>query len=181
MSARLSEQVLRKWAEEGIRLLGPRTGARVLPELLGGRLAQALVGDCDWDRFAASRPVPNAIYDALLTGAAAAGDGFDVGALVAAPRRDRLDALENLVRAKVAAVLHFDGPESVDPAIEFVRLGLDSLVAVELKNVLESALRLPLPPTLALDHPSAQQLTEFLDQQLAAEPAEQATGKDDLS
>lgn len=171
MSARLSDQVLRKWDEEGIRLLAPRTATRLLAALLSGPLAQAVVGDCDWDRFAASRPVPNAVYDPLLTGGAAEGDGFDVGAVMAAPRRDRLSALEDLIRVKVAAVLHFDGPESVDPGTEFVRLGLDSLMAVELKNVLESSLRLPLPPTLALEHPSALQLTEFLDQQLVPEPA----------
>jgi acyl transferase domain-containing protein/acyl carrier protein len=171
MSARLSDQVLKKWAEEGIRLLAPRTGVRLLAALLDGPIAQALVGDCDWDRFAASRPVPNAIYDSLLTGAAADGEQFDVAELIAASKGDRLAALEGYVRARVAAVLHFDGPESVDSGTEFVRLGLDSLVAVELKNTLESALRLPLPPTLALDYPSVQQLAEFLEQQLAPEPA----------
>ena len=171
MSARLSDQVLKKWDEEGIRLMAPRTAARTLTSLLGSPVAQAVVGECDWDRFAASRPVPNAIYEPLLTGTAAESDGFDVDALIAAPRRDRISALEEFVRTKVATVLHFDSPESVDPGTEFVRLGLDSLVAVELKNLLESSLRLPLPPTLALDYPSAQQLTEFLEQQLVPENA----------
>lgn len=171
MSARLNDQVLKKWDEEGIRLMSPRTAVRALVALLGSPVAQALVGECDWDRFAVSRPVPNAIYDSLLTGVAAEGEGFDVGALIAASRRDRLSALEDLVRARVATVLHLDGPESVDPSSEFVSLGLDSLVAVELKNLLESSLRLPLPPTLALDYPSAQQLTEFLEQQLVPEQA----------
>ena len=169
MSARLSEQALKKWDEEGIRLIAPRTAARSLAALLSSPVAQAVVGECNWDRFAASRPVPNAIYESLQTGAATEGEGFDVDALIAAPRRDRLSALEDFIRTKVATVLHFDSPESVDPGTEFVRLGLDSLVAVELKNLLESSLRLPLPPTLALDYPSAQQLTEFLEQQLVPE------------
>ena len=166
MSARLSEQVLEKWNEEGVRLMAPRTAVRFLVTLLGSPVAQAVVGECDWDRFAASRPVPNAIYDSLLPGVAAEGNGFDVDALIAAPERDRLSILEDFVRAKAATVLHLDDVNDVDPTLEFVQLGLDSLMAVELKNALEAAFHIPLPTSLAFDYPSARLVTAFLDSQL---------------
>jgi acyl carrier protein len=67
-------------------------------------------------------------------------------------------------------VLHFDDAEAVDSTTEFVRLGLDSLVAVELKNSLEAAFGLPLPGSVALDYPSAELLSEFISNQLVPEP-----------
>jgi acyl carrier protein len=111
--------------------------------------------------------VTNALYEPVLRGGAGQDQSLDVDALVAASPQDRSAAIDEFVRGKVADVLHFDDPEAVDPSAEFVRLGLDSLVAVELKNALESAFRLPLPPSIAFDYPSVELLTEYLDQQLA--------------
>jgi NADPH:quinone reductase-like Zn-dependent oxidoreductase/acyl carrier protein len=170
MSARLSDAVLAKWAEEGIGLLAPRRGLRVLAALLGRPISRAVVGECDWDRFSAAKPVQNALYERLVSENAGGEAGIDVDALVAASKPDRTAAIEDFVRARVAAVLHFEDADAVDSRTEFVRLGLDSLVAVELKNALESALRVPLPPTVALDYPSAELLTEFLERQLVPEP-----------
>jgi acyl transferase domain-containing protein/NADPH-dependent curcumin reductase CurA/acyl carrier protein len=172
MSARLSEQLIKRWEAEGIRLTAPRTGMRALTSLLGGPYGQAVVGECDWDRFTAGKAVTNALYQPLLRGGGTETRGIDVDALVAASQRDRATAIDEFVRGKIADVLHFDDPDAVDPSAEFVRLGLDSLVAVELKNALESAFRLPLPPSIAFDYPSVELLTEFLDRQLV--PAESA-------
>ncbi len=63
-------------------------------------------------------------------------------------------------------MLHFDGTDDVAPDAVFLELGLDSLAAVELKNALETALRVPLPASVTFDHPSVDRLTDFLDRQL---------------
>ncbi|MFL6139503.1 MAG: SDR family NAD(P)-dependent oxidoreductase [Frankiaceae bacterium] len=172
MSARLSEPLLKRWADEGITLTTPAVGMRALTSLLGKPYPQAVVGACEWDRFVANKPVVNALYQKLVSsGSADAASTIDLGALIAAPRRERKAAIDEFVRGKVADVLHFDDPEAVDSTTEFIRLGLDSLVAVELKNALEAAFRVPLPASVALDYPSAEALSEFLDQQLVPEPA----------
>ncbi|WP_455565742.1 type I polyketide synthase [Micromonospora maritima] len=169
MSARLSEQLLRKWEDEGIRLFTPARGARALAALLDRPLAQVVVGECDWDVFTSRRPVSNALYSRVVRGDAAAGSTIDVEALKAMEPAERSAAVLDFVRAAVAGVLHLDDVDSVDSTTEFVRLGLDSLVAVELKNILENAFRLPLPLSIAFDHPSAGSLAEFLDQQLVGQ------------
>jgi acyl transferase domain-containing protein/NADPH:quinone reductase-like Zn-dependent oxidoreductase/acyl carrier protein len=168
MSARLSDQLIKRWEDEGIKLTAPRTGMRAFTALLGGPYAQAVVGECDWDRFTAGKAVTNALYEPVLRGGGGQDQSLDVDALVAASPQDRTWAIDEFVRGKVADVLHMDDPDAVDPSAEFVRLGLDSLVAVELKNALESAFRLPLPPSIAFDYPSVELLTEYLDQQLTS-------------
>jgi acyl transferase domain-containing protein/NADPH:quinone reductase-like Zn-dependent oxidoreductase/acyl carrier protein len=170
MSARLGEQLIRRWADEGVTLLGPAVGLRAFASLLARPLAQVLVGACDWRMFASARPVVNALYQEAMRDGGDAQLAFDLDALLAAPQRERAATIDEFVRAKVATVLHYDDADAVDSVTEFVRLGLDSLVAVELKNALESAFRMPLPASVAYDYPSAGLLAEFLDRQLVAGP-----------
>jgi hypothetical protein len=54
----------------------------------------------------------------------------------------------------------------VEPGARFRELGLDSLMAVEMKNSLETAFRVPLPTSIVFDHPSIPLLAQFIDQRL---------------
>jgi acyl transferase domain-containing protein/acyl carrier protein len=166
MSARLGEALIRRWEDEGIRLFTPGRGTRALASVLGRPISQIVAGEADWDRFTAAKPVRNALYEKLVQPGTDQARTLDLDALLQAPQAERLAAIDEFVRAKTAAVLHMDDADSVDSYTEFVQMGLDSLVAVELKNALEAALRLPLPPQLAFDHPSPAQLAAFLERQL---------------
>ncbi|MEV5833567.1 type I polyketide synthase [Nocardia sp. NPDC052112] len=59
-----------------------------------------------------------------------------------------------LVRAEVAVVLGHDGPAAIDADRNFGELGLDSLMAVEVRNRLHTAIGLRLPVTLVFDYPT---------------------------
>lgn len=168
MSARLGEALIRRWEDEGIKLLSPGRGARAFTSALGRPLGRLVVGEADWDRFTAAKPLSNALYEKLVHSGRDRTPTLDLEALRGLPQAERLLSLDEFVRARTADVLHLDDPDSIDPYMEFVQLGLDSLVAVELKNTLEAALRLPLPPQLAFDHPSPVLLAAFLEQQLTA-------------
>ncbi|MFC0003925.1 type I polyketide synthase [Micromonospora siamensis] len=171
MSARLSAPHVRALENEGIRFFGPARALRALTALLAGSAPQIAVGECDWEKFVPAKPVGNALYERLVATEGRAAPTLDLAALLAKPRHERVTALADLVRTRVAAVLHLDDVDAVQPHLEFVQLGLDSLMAVELKNGLESAVRVPLAASVAFDHPSVEQLAEFLDRQLVPEPA----------
>ncbi|MEU6415702.1 acyltransferase domain-containing protein, partial [Microbispora sp. NPDC046933] len=74
----------------------------------------------------------------------------------------RREAVLDLVRTEVAAVLRHSDAEAVAPTRAFKELGLDSLTAVDLRNRLRAATGLPLPTTLIFDHPSPTAVTEHI-------------------
>ncbi|WP_394836499.1 SDR family NAD(P)-dependent oxidoreductase [Pendulispora rubella] len=78
---------------------------------------------------------------------------------------ERLRAVLDVVRQHVGAVLDAD-PHALEPSRPLQELGLDSLMAVELRNRLASATGLRLPATLLFDHPSPAALTHLLLEQL---------------
>ncbi|KOU40429.1 type I polyketide synthase [Streptomyces sp. WM6378] len=173
MSARLDENLARELERTGMRFFSPARALRTMERLLPAPAPQYVAGEWDWDRFVSLNPLDNALYARLLGGRdAASGDqpagrpAVDLSALVAKPKPERVAVVGQVVLASVAAALHAEEEEEIDPTTEFVSLGLDSLMALELKTSLESVFKVALPASLAFDFPSPQLLTEFLDAQL---------------
>jgi acyl carrier protein len=74
------------------------------------------------------------------------------------------------IQSEVARVLGTNVVESIDPQQGFFDMGLDSLMAVELKTRLGAALKLNLPASLMFQSPNIEALAEHLLRELA--PAE---------
>ncbi|MCK2244830.1 MULTISPECIES: type I polyketide synthase [unclassified Crossiella] len=73
----------------------------------------------------------------------------------------------DLVRATVRTVLgHTEDPNLLT---SFKELGLDSLTAAELRTHLAAATGLTLPGSLVAEHPTPQQLADYLDRRLSGE------------
>jgi acyl transferase domain-containing protein/SAM-dependent methyltransferase len=90
---------------------------------------------------------------------------------------ERMDLLIDYVRSGVNRVLRRNPDKPLDRRQRLMDLGVDSLMAVELRNVLTVGLGLdePLPATLIFDHPTVEAVARFLDTQLAGEPEPDAT------
>ncbi|GAA2807778.1 hypothetical protein GCM10010452_40550 [Crossiella cryophila] len=86
--------------------------------------------------------------------------------LAALTPAERGRELLNLVREHAAALLGFAGGEQIDPRRPFLKSGFDSLAAVELRNRLNQATGLRLPPTIIFDHPTPEALAERLSGEL---------------
>ena len=78
------------------------------------------------------------------------------------PPADAEAMLLGAVRAQTAMVLGHADTGLVGPAMAFRDLGIDSLMALELRNKLAAVTGLKLPSTLAFDYPNPSTLAQFL-------------------
>ncbi|WP_437924554.1 beta-ketoacyl synthase N-terminal-like domain-containing protein [Sorangium sp. So ce291] len=113
-----------------------------------------------------------ALNGASSDGAAPQGTTAWVERLMALPVEARPAEVEAAVRADVAAVLLLPDASAVPTDCALRELGMDSLMAVDLRHELSARTGQPMPSTLAYEHPTVQLLTRYLLDHLP--PAESA-------
>jgi hypothetical protein len=104
--------------------------------------------------------------------------GSDVGSprnelrarLYAALPDERIDMLRDVARSAIVTILRLDPADAPSRKARLMDFGLDSLMAVQLRNLLdrELALSRPLPATIVFDHPTIDALAAFLAAELDA-------------
>jgi hypothetical protein len=92
--------------------------------------------------------------------------------LAGLPPGARERTVRDLVRAQCAQVLGLPGPEAVDTSRSFLELGLTSVTALELRNLLAGVSGLTLPASVIFDYPTPIALAGHLCANVA--PAETA-------
>ncbi len=76
---------------------------------------------------------------------------------------DRQEALQRLVRREAARVLGYTADRLPPADARLSELGLDSLMAVNLRNRLQAVTGQALPPTFAFEHPTTSQMAAAID------------------
>ena len=151
----------------GAGWLTPEQGLAALDRLVGGPEGSVAAAPVDWSVLAGSGGIPPPMLEEL------ASHGREDGAVDAdlpsrlreLPAADREAALLALVRDETRAVLRLSSHPA--PETGFFELGMDSLMAVELRNRLNRALAeaggaTVLPSTGVLDYPSPAKLAQHL-------------------
>jgi phthiocerol/phenolphthiocerol synthesis type-I polyketide synthase B len=150
-----------KFAEinrQGMNAIPPARGADLFPVLCRSGEPYLAVLPIDWARLKQARAARNS---PIFADAVAAVRGLDPTQIPGQARSHGEDNLDQCVRKAVSAVLKIS-PSRLDPRKPLGAMGLTSLMAIELRNMLEGALRRPLSATLAWNHPTIEALVEFL-------------------
>jgi phthiocerol/phenolphthiocerol synthesis type-I polyketide synthase C len=162
----------RHLAQHGIEAMRAADGVRTLSHLLTLSATQVAVLRVDWARRRSELRQglnPPLIVDLLRApvGPPAAGD-----ALRRAGRQERQRALQSYLRDQVARKLDLT-PSRLDIQLPLNQLGVDSLIAVELRAQIEHDLGIVVPVVQLLDGPSVSSLADWLGDRLSsAGPAE---------
>ncbi|MEV8624391.1 amino acid adenylation domain-containing protein [Streptomyces sp. NPDC051079] len=167
----------------GMSSLAPETGMAVLERVIGQDRAQLLVATVvDWPVFLSWYPTPPRLVSGLAAAAARATPAGQDGSLLDAFRRSDATARAELVAERFAAlaagVLRV-GPELIDADSRLGSLGLDSLLAMELRARVHTELGVSLPVVALLSNGPVGELTgrlhEGLDELVSADGAPQET------
>ncbi|MEZ0350447.1 type I polyketide synthase [Mycobacterium sp. pR1184] len=156
--------------KRGIRTLSPADALAGLADAAASSSAQGVVARIDWARFLPlyeqagrrafltelEREVPDAVPPVTPSGKTQL-----VEQLTNAPVQQRKRLLTDHLRDAVAEVTRVDVAEIREDA-GFFDLGMDSLMAVELRRRIENAVGREIPITLVMDHPRLSDVADYL-------------------
>jgi acyl transferase domain-containing protein len=173
-SAGMADEDARARLEQrGVRTLSPADALAGMADVMAASAAQGVVARIDWARFLPlyqqagrrsflaelEREVPEAV--SALTTAGHSGTTRLVEQLTLAPVQQRKKLVVEHLRDIVADVTRSDRAEIREDA-GFFDLGMDSLMAVELRRRIEHAVGREVPATLAMDHPRLTDVADYL-------------------
>jgi myxalamid-type polyketide synthase MxaB len=150
-------------ARRGVGLLPLERGLELLEEVFERMPASLAVAAIDWQRLLEGRAAPP--FLAALAGSSGdrpPANGELLSRLAAAPGHARRALLGEHVHAALARVVGLGPGDRIEPRQRLFDLGVDSLMAVELRSKLGASLGLPIPATLLFDHPTLDALVDHL-------------------
>src|SRR5262245_6221962 len=171
MAGTVDSRHQQRWAAQGVEFMSSEDGLAILQRLLRAHAAQVAVLPVRWSTLLGALPagaIPPLLSDLER--------GVSVGKQVAkhAARRDlraeiertapanRRSALLAEIRTQAAKVLSLDRGHTIDVRQPLNELGLDSLMAVELRNSIGELVGKTLPATLLFKYPTIGALTDYL-------------------
>ena len=163
-------------AATGMAAIALEIGLEILGQAIASDRAQVGVLPVEpaaWQRFSPGGHAPPYLARLIEAASGAAppahtvviASALDRAALLAAPTHDWQSILENQLREQSARVLKM-APAALDVEQPLSHLGIDSLMAIELKNRIEADLGVAIPMVKFLEGPSVRDLSAFLAEQL---------------
>lgn len=182
--------IAQRLVAQGIQLIEPEQGLDCLDYLLAlsqsvaeqtdaslKEFAQIGVMPIQWEQF--QRQLPVGVQIPLLAHVVKNRSTVSIAPSVTwrqqlqgLSKQERQLTLIRDLQRQIAQVLQLPNPDQIAPRQRFFDLGLDSLVAVELKYKLEQNLGRSLPTTLLFDYPTLEALVNYLMEELDGSLAE---------
>jgi acyl transferase domain-containing protein len=165
---------LSTWTKQGMTPLVPEEGLRLLERLLGGGgtsgLAEVCVLPVDWTAFFAHHAGQRLPCGLAEIARHVRGGKEPVRAesprllerLEAAPASERRSLLTALLAEELARIMGMDSAHGINPREGFFAMGMDSLMAVELRERLQRETGRALSSSCVFNYPTLESLTGYL-------------------
>jgi NADPH:quinone reductase-like Zn-dependent oxidoreductase len=170
MAASLGDEHRRRLAQQGFHSLSTAQGLRGLDAAMHALAAQVAVLPVDWERFADgfAPDAPPSLFRDIAIVRSASQDTRQTPSrsvadqIIATSPSLRRNMMMRHVREQAAHVLGLPNSDAIPTGRPLSDMGMDSLMAVELRNVLGRSMDLLLPATLLFDCPTPDALTDYL-------------------
>ncbi len=170
------ERISRRFDHTAADWITPEQGIEAFDRLVRQDATRPMVTATDWSVVAEESEARRPFFDELpvatkvrgrQTGESAASTGL-MAQLREAPSEEKRNLLEAFIQQELQAVLHLPSPPSA--TVGFFDLGMDSLMAVELRNRLNRAFtgEYTTSNTIVFDHPSTADLAGHLAGEIEA-------------
>jgi myxalamid-type polyketide synthase MxaB len=169
MAARLGEEAARRRAAHGIGDIAPEAGLRMMERLLSDQgVTQAMVSPIDWRKFLAggARPFFETVGERRRPEVESDVESDVLRRLKESPADKRQLVLTSYVATQVAKAVGLASADEISSDQRFMDLGIDSLIAIELRNRLQSNLGVDIPLQNLAGAISLAQLVSLLLEQL---------------
>jgi len=172
MIAALDRRDWERWVELGFGPIEPAQGVAILDQLLARKeTSQAAVLPIDWSLYL--QQFRNGAATSFFEAVKPIGkvdkkpeSGLPQGKLLeqlrSTPADSQRETLVSYVRTQIGQVARLQAVDQIQPRQRLFDLGLDSLMAVELKDRLQADLGHPLSATLIFDFPTIEALADHL-------------------
>ncbi|ARV62851.1 short-chain dehydrogenase [Nostocales cyanobacterium HT-58-2] len=168
-----SEEAQSWLTRTGIGVLQPEQALTALGLLLGSNTVQATVAQVDWKLFKGLYEARGrrALLEEMQVQASANKQQSTVtSALVtqlqAVPVSDARAMLTAYLQSAVGKVLGFEASQLPNPQQGFFEMGMDSLMAIDLKSRLDESLGTTLPSTITFECPTIADLVKYLGREI---------------
>ncbi len=169
MAAEVGEQHRRRWASMGLGMIAPQEGMRMLQQMLrSARSPQMAAMPLMRSRLPSNLgPFFASLVSAAPPRAAASAPAASADILRrlgAVPTQERAGLLAAFLSEQVVKVLALGASYQVDPQRSLMEMGMDSLMAMELRNRIQGAVKVRVAVSDLLEGPS---ITKLASQVLA--------------
>jgi myxalamid-type polyketide synthase MxaE and MxaD len=167
MATRLADQFQSRIRSLGMSSIPPAQGLQILDQLLGESATSVGVLPVNWSVFATQLPagMKMPVLSAFIASQSEAKETKTNEFLVqlkAAKASDRPQLMTNYLQGVVGKLLGFPDSQMLDPQLGFFDIGMDSLLALELRNLLQTSLGCTLSTTVLFEFSNIQDLAEYL-------------------
>ncbi len=174
MAARFMREAGQESASRGMSTFTPAQGLEILRQLLRADAVQVGVMPINWDEWSQIHPATSKspLLADLVSEATdgslasrAVKDGLTRDAFLSTPEEERYDLLESYLREQIARKMGL-AASKLDVQQPLTNMGIDSLMAIEVKNQVEAELHVVIPVVQFLQGPTIAQLSAQLLKQL---------------
>jgi len=172
MAGALSEKDQLRMKRLGVSLLETPTAFQALENCFTAGTAATGVIAIEWEKYAKEIGGTQPFLQELLSKKEDARESQILVELKNAPRKARAKIVFAFLEKTLANILGVANGHALNRQKGFAEMGIDSLMAVELKKRLENELEIGLSPTLAFSYPNLTALKDYLLETLGLDEVE---------
>jgi len=164
MAARLEKNLREKFDAKGIQSINSDLNLLVMEKLLNKGLNNSVVIDIDWQKYLKNYDIP--LFDNFRKKTNISEKNEHEKPLIKKLKKalpgELKKILTSYIRSKLAIILGIKKPEKIHARERLFNAGMDSLMAIEFKNQLESDFGLIFRNSLLFDYPTVESLVDYL-------------------